>query len=406
MLKYLTIYKNKSLFMILLFGLNSGLTLLLSGNTLNFWLSRDGVSNITVGLFSLAATPYVFKFIIAQFIDKMELPYVSKIIGNKKSWHLTALIFLIISMVIIGLLNPVNHIVLTAILGFCIALFSVIQDVVLDSYRLEILDNNTYGTGSATYTFGYRIGMLISGGGAIYISIYLPWGTVYHLMALVLLVLSIPILLYKETRYEVETYINKINLIFLPFQHFKSIKNIGIIILFILLYRISDNFISVMINPFLIKANFSEIEIATASKTFGTVATIIGGFIGGSLISKLNIYKSLYVFGIIHVAGHALLLAQNIIGHNIIMLYLMTGAEALTGGMVMIALIAFISKQCSGKYAASQYALLTSFMGLSRVLFPSISGFLVSEWGWNIFFIFMIILSLPGLLLIRFLPKS
>jgi PAT family beta-lactamase induction signal transducer AmpG len=160
-IKSLIIYSNPIILKIWFFGLSSGLTLLLSGNTLNFWMAKEGLDKITIGLFSLVALPYVCKFLLAPIIDLVKIPYLSHLLGQRKAWILVSQISIIIFVILLSFTDPKIQLLYTAIFSFCIALSSVTQDIALDGFRVEILQNQYKAPGSAMYIFGYRIGMFI-----------------------------------------------------------------------------------------------------------------------------------------------------------------------------------------------------------------------------------------------------
>jgi PAT family beta-lactamase induction signal transducer AmpG len=411
---FLNAYKQPNMLKIWVFGFSSGLALFLSGNTLNFWLAKLGVSTITIGLFSLVALPYACKYAVAPLVDRVDIPYLSRKLGRRKAWIFLSQLLLITFLIRLSQISPKDQLTLTAIYGFFIALFSVTQDIALDAYRISSLKEGEQGPGSAMYIFGYRVGMLVSGGGAIYLSSYLPWGTVYQLMALCVTINMIAILFTRET--SLDTLMEKpqnaatplkwiYNVFFEPFEKLGNLKHLTLILGFVLLYRLSDNLIATMANPFFLSVGFDEKEIATAAKFFGVIAALIGGVISGYLIPSLSITRSLLIFGGIHVLSHILFILQAWVGHNLPLLYVVIGIENITSGMAMTAYIAYISGMCQGKYAGTQYALLSSMMGLSRVALPSLSGFVVEYTDWQIFFMLVVLSGIPALLLIPFLKK-
>jgi PAT family beta-lactamase induction signal transducer AmpG len=201
--------------------------------------------------------------------------------------------------------------------------------------------------------------------------------------------------------------VNKLYNFFInPFGHFLSIDKFIWVIIFILIYRLADNMLVIMINPFLIKIGYTAKEIAGISKFFGTIMVIAGTFICGHIMIKLNIRISLITFSLFHLLGHCLFIFLNFSGKNIPLLYFITAYEALTGGMVMTAYISFISSLCKGKYVATQYALLSSGIGLSRTLFPTASGIIVDSFGWNFFFSSIVLISIASVIFIYYMPKQ
>jgi PAT family beta-lactamase induction signal transducer AmpG len=405
-------YTQPLLLKICLFGFASGLSLMLSGNSLNFWLTKLGLSTITIGLFSLAALPYAFKFIWAPFVDLVEIPLLTRRYGRRLSWIIVSQLCLIISLLCLGVTDPATSIIQTAILGFIIAFTSVTQDISLDALRVNSLNDQNKGLVSSMYILGYRIGMLCSGGGAIYLSTFLSWGQVYMVLAGIVFINLVTIFYSCQNMEEnITTEKNQALQTFSDIvakckSSFINIKQLTITLLFIILYNLSDNIILAMSNPFFLSVGFDEKEIVKAAKVFGLAANLFGNFISGYFLRNMSIYKALLVFGSIHLITHILFIVQSLIGHNLNFLYLTMGMENFTSGMAMAAFITFITGLCSGRFAGTQYSIYSSMMGISRVIIPSISGFLVVKFDWPYFFLINVIIATIPLMLIPMLKKK
>ncbi|XVN43174.1 MAG: MFS transporter [Candidatus Rickettsia vulgarisii] len=407
------------LFVILLFGLISGFTIMITGNTLNYWLAKENISLQSIGIFSFILLPYSINFLWAPIFDTIKLGYLNRIFGHRLSWICLINILLSLSIFLISLINPTSNLILFAFIGLLISFLSSTQDTILGALRTEIIAKDKQGAVSGIYIFGYRIGMLISGSGAIYLSTYMPWNNIYKIFAISVLcysiILTIIILSLKDNPQDGANIINnstgkkRNNLIWFIrtiLQPVGSFSLILTIIIFLVLYRLPDNCINVMINSFLIHIGYDELEIASTGKFFGILSAIAGGLIASFIMKKKNILDSLLIFGIIHALAHSLFILQEIYGKNLLLLFVTIGFEGVTGGMTMTAYIAFIASICHGKFRATQYSFFTSMMGLSRAIFPAISGYIVAEFGWSNFFIFIILITIPSLLvLIKIAPS-
>lgn len=395
-------------------GFMSGMVLLLSSGTLNFWLVSEGVDKASIGVFSLISLPYAISFIWSPIFDHIKIPVLCRFFGHRFSWIIIMQILLSISVGWIGSFNPGDNLLTFAMIGLAIAFLSSSQDIALGALRAEIVPKHVQASTAGSYIFGYRIGMLVSSSGAIYASIYMSWQEIYHVFST--MILYFPILLYLVTYgMYVESPTEKKEQIsnYLSLSYWgEALKNIGskslviTILVFLILYRIPDNFISVMINPFLIETGFDAFQISTVGKFLGIVTAIIGGMIAGIAMKKMKPIDAMMIFGIIHALSHLLFILQNHMGNNIYILFLVVGVESITGGMVMAAYIAFITNLCHGKYSATQYAFLSSMMGISRSIFPSISGFVAEEYGWNLFFLSITILTIPPLIMSVILKRK
>jgi PAT family beta-lactamase induction signal transducer AmpG len=315
-----------------------------------------------------------------------------------------------ISIIALGLSNPQSGPGLTAFFALVLAFFSASQDIVIDAYRIEILDEDQQGAGAAMTQAGYRFGLLASGAGALYLATEINWSLVYGIMAGLVLVgfsttLDAPIpdadkTLHKmaksQDRWFRETIVD-------PFVEFFQRNNLGsalLILAFILLYKFGDAFAGVMANPFYIKIGFTKVEIANVSKIFGVFATLIGVFAGGIVVKRFGILKSLLYCGILQMLSNLMFAAQAAIGPQVGFLVLTIGIENLSGGMGSAAFVAYLSMLCNTSYTGTQFALFTSFMAFGRTWLSVVSGWVADQTSWAIFFISSTFVALPGLLLL------
>lgn len=432
----------KKLLLIWLIGLMSGFTIMISGNTLNFWLAKEHIDIRTIGIFALISLPYAINFLWAPIIDIKNIPILSKTLGHRTSWIVVIQVLLSIAVYILSRVNPSSNLLLFAIIGLMVSFLSSTQDTILGAFRTDIIESSKQGQVSGIYIFGYRIGMLLSTSVAIYISSYIQWNLVYELFSIVILSFPIVFLLlthchgeehrcvaiqqktminnYKEREhlqnkvksgwprsdaprhddYGILANISKI------ISSMGSKKHIILVLIFLILYRLPDNFIGMMINPFLLHIGYDEFEISIAGKFFGITNAIIGGLLAGFIMKYFNIFRSLLFFGALHALAHTLFILQEIYGKNIELLILVTGFESITGGMTMAAYIGFIASLCKGRFKATQYAFLSSMMGLSRSALPAFSGYVVTIIGWKMFYLFAALATIPSLVLVVYLEKK
>ena len=365
---------------------------------------------IDIGLFSLVALPYAFNFIWAPVIDSLKLPILNGYFGKRCSWIIFLQVVLSVFLYSLGFSDPKHNLFYTAILAVIISFLSSTMDIALNALRTDILQPNQIGPASSIYIIGYRLGMLIASSGVIYMSVYVSWGILYSAFAVMGLVVAIIIIflardfasyemvkekiIFKDSNYKI---VNLLNKIIKPIGNWRFIV---IILTILVLYRIADNFINIMINPFLLHLEFDEYEIATISKTYGVLTAIMGGLYAGHIMQNRNIYRCLFIFGVLHVVAHFLFIMQSLLERNTVFLFTVIGLEGFTGGMTMTAYIALITSLCKGKYSGTQYSFFSSMMGLSRAIFPAISGYIVYHYGWMLFFSFVAISAIPGLVIL------
>ncbi len=411
----LSLYVQPRLLIIFVMGFASGLPLALSSATLFFWLAEAGVTLTAIGLFALVGTPYSLKFFWAPFIDRIPLPVLTSLLGRRRSWMLVIQIGLMISIAYLGFSNPETTPALTAVCALAVAFFSASQDIVIDAYRIEILDVDEQGAGAAMTQAGYRLGAIAAGAGALFLADQVDWSIVYSVMA-VLVVIGMLMAIFapdpdkrNPAAGEAHTSIGLRSIVIDPFIEFfqrNSPATAITILAFILLYKFGDAFAGVMAYPFYYEMGFSKSEVATVSKIFGVIATVLGIFIGGLIVKRYGIMKSLLGCGILQMLSNLMYAAQAIAGHDVQFLYFTIGIENLSGGMGSSAFVAYLSVLCNTAYTGTQFALFTSFMAFGRTLLSASSGWVVELMGWFDFFLVSTVVALPGLLLLIWMMKN
>jgi PAT family beta-lactamase induction signal transducer AmpG len=380
-------------------GFAAGLPLLLTGSVLQAWMREEGVDLGTIGLFALVGLPYTLKFLWAPLMDR----FTPNGLGRRRGWLLIFQLFLIGSLLLLSLTQPAVAPWWLAVAALLVTFFSASQDIVIDAYRREALADDEQGLGASLYVNGYRVGMLLASGGGLILADYLSFAQVYQLMAAFMLVGVVTTLFAPEPSPAEGVPSTLREAVVQPFVEYFCRRDAVLILAFILLYKIGDTMASHMTTPFYLDIGFSKTEIGTVVKLFGFWATIVGGLIGGVLIMRLGIFRALWIFGILQgvsTAGFALL-AQ--IGASIPGLAAVITFENLSGGMGTAAYIAYMASLTNKKFTATQYALLSSLMGVPRVIAAAPTGFMADFMGWSTFFIACALIALPGLLLLRWL---
>lgn len=382
-------------------GFACGLPLLLTITVLQAWMKEEGVDLTIIGLFALVGLPYTLKFIWAPFLDRFIPPF----LGRRRGWLLIAQILLMVSIGVLGLTSPAEAPWIVAAAAMLVTFFSASQDIVVDAYRREDLADEELGLGSSFYINGYRLGMLLASGGGLIMADFMSFQAVYLIMAACMIPAVITTLLTPEPVITEKTPASMREAVFDPLIEYFSRGGALWILAFILFYKIGDTMASAMTIPFYLDIGFSKTEIGAVVKLFGFWATIAGSLIGGVIMLRMGINRSLWVFGFlqaISTAGFALLA---IIGYNVPMLAGVIAFENLSAGMGTAAYVAFMASITNKRFTATQYALLSSLMGIPRVLASAPTGFLAKHMGWIEFFIACTLIAVPGmLLLLKFAP--
>jgi len=385
-------------------GIPSGLPLALTASTLTVWLTEAGISKSAIGIFAAVAIPYSLKFLWAPLMDGTHFPLLGWL-GRRRSWMLATQVSMMAALLLMGSSNPEATPYLTGLFALFLAFSSASHDIVKDAYRVEILPAELQGAGSASFVMGYRIGMIFSTAGALYLASYTSWGMTYFLMAGLLAALLPMIFFLREPEeYKSDEALKEHglpgwikNFVVMPFVEFLKRPQAITILLFILFYRMTDAFLGTMANPFYLELGFTKIQIAEVVKLYGLVATIFGSIIGGALVFRVGVIRSLWIGGIAASISNLMFVWQAHVGAEPYALALTISLDNLSAGLATSAFVAYMSQLCNVRFTATQYALLSSFAAFGRTWLSTPSGYAAERLGWDGFFMLSTAIGLPAL---------
>ena len=388
-------------------------------STLTAWLTEAGATRTSIGFFSWIGITYSIKVFWAPIVDKLKLPVLHAWLGQRRSWMLLGQLGIAVGLLMMAMTNPSQNLGMMAAFGLLVAFSSATQDISIDAYRIESATDEYQAAMSAMYVFGYRLALLVAGAGALYIAEYMSWPLAYMCMALLMGVGVLTVLLVREpasTRPSEKidsltavphNAIERLGVWFAdavagPFVDF--FKRNGwyalLLLLFIAIYRISDITMGVMANPFYLDMGFSKTEIADVTKIFGFFMTIAGSAMGGLLVARYGI-RPILLLGAAMVAVTNLLFAWLAMSEpNLWHLALVVSADNLSGGLAVVAFIAYLSSLTSSAYTATQYALFSSLMTLPGKFIGGFSGVVVDAAGYPSFFLYASVLGVPAIMLV------
>ena len=414
------IYTRPTVLGMVFFGFSAGLPYLLVFSTLTAWLTEEGVSRSAIGLFAWVGMTYSVKVIWAPIVDRAAIPFFGRVLGQRRSWILFGQMLVVFGLIAISIFG-VSNLPLLALFSVIVAFGSSTQDIAIDAYRIEAIEEEYQGAMSASYILGYRIALLIAGAGAFYVASFTAWSNVYLVMAVLMGVGFGAVMLAKEPLFSRQGLIREtdsafnvqkftfLNAVVNPFKDF-FVRNGSFALLIILLigvYRLSDIVMGIMANPFYLDMGYSKIEIANITKVFGFFMTIFGAFVGGLLVIKWGVGRCLLI-GAVAVATTNLFFAQLALlaDPDLNWLAVTVSLDNLSGGFATTAFIAYLSGLTNKAYTATQYALFSSLMTLPGKFMSGFSGFVVDSYGYFTFFLSAAALGLPAILLIWFYFKN
>lgn len=383
-------------------GFSSGLPLYVLLSLLNAYLRAEGLNLSVIGALSLIMFPYTWKFLWAPVIDRYRVLRFAR----RKGWIVLTQLILMVSIAALGLFNPLSSIGVITVLAFITALASATQDIAIDALRREMLPDRELGLGNSLFVNAYRVASLIPGGLSLILADYFPWSTVFLITALSLLPgFLITLIMHEKPALSVPRTLKEA--VVEPFHEFLSRNGVRaalLTVLFVFLYKLGDSMATALATPFYIDMGYSLTEIGIVAKNVGLWSMVLGGLAGGVLMLKIGINQALWYFGVgqvVTILGFWLLAHEGINGTpHILFLALVIGAEALGAGLGTAAFVAFIARETSPAFTATQFALLTSFSAVPRTFCNATTGFLVEALGWENFFLLCTALALPGMFLL------
>lgn len=393
-----------SLVVTFLLGFSSGLPLALTSSTLQAWFTVSGASLLEIGMLGLLGQPYVYKFLWAPLLDR----YIPPLLGRRRGWLIITQSALIGAIASMAFTSPEKtH--LSVSLALLVAFLSASQDIAVDAYRTDMLKPEERGLGSACVTWGYRIAIVVSGGAALVLADHIGWRLTYLVMAALMLIGLLTSWYAPEPIYEVKSDSPKTlaEAVIHPLREFLSRKSSLLILLFISLYKLGDALSLSLATPFLIRGlGFSLTTVGVVNKFAGLLATLLGVFIGGMMMTRLNLFKSLFTFGILQIIAIASLIILAVVGHHYPTLVAVVMLDNLCNAMGTVALVAFLMNLCDHRYTATQFALFSAFASIGRVFVGPIAGLMLGHMSWIAFFACALIACLPGLWLLWHLRNS
>lgn len=416
------IYTERRLLVILLLGFSSGLPLALTGSTLAGWMRDEGVDLKTIGLFALVGLPYVLKFIWAPFVDHVRIPFLTRLLGRRRSWLLLTQAAVAASLVMMGLVDPKAAPVLMAGAALLVAFCSATQDIVIDAFRVESLPREEQAAAMANYVAAYRIAMLTSTGGAVGLVAWLQaqgfpreagWSLGYTAMAALIGVGMLATLFAQEpdpadAREEPGNLAGRFRRAVLdPFSDFAAKRQWLTILFFIVLYKLADAYAGHMLFPFALDIGFDKAVYAGISSTIGFAAALAGGFFGGWLVNALGQTRSLWIGGILQTASNLVFSWLAFMGAVPWALAVAISVENFTGAIGTVVFVGWISSLCTARsFTATQFALLSALAAVGRTFISASAGHVAEATGWPMFFLVATLTGGPGLFLLWWLGRS
>ena len=431
----LRVYREPPTLRMLLLGFSAGLPLLLVLGTLSFRLREAGIDRTNIGYLSWVGLAYGFKWVWAPLVDRMPIPFLTKLMGRRRSWLLASQMLIVAGLVGMALNDPQLALLPVVWCALAVAFGSATQDIALDAYRIESADADRQAALAAAYQTGYRIAMIWAGAGVFWVAAWAEisptvqaavavtgevakdvvkaayqhqaWQTAYLVMAAsmglgILTVIFSPEPLAKVFKPAKNATEWLKSALVEPFADFiRRYKwHAALILALIATYRISDVVMGIMANPFYVDMGYTKLEVANVTKVFGVIMTLVGAFVGGVLSMRFGVMRVLMLGAALSAVSNLLFAWLGGRGHDLTALIWVISADNLSSGIASAAFIAYLSSLTNVNYSATQYALFSSMMLLLPKFLAGYSGKYVDAFGYGHFFTATAILGVPVLLLV------
>jgi MFS transporter, PAT family, beta-lactamase induction signal transducer AmpG len=421
------VYAQRRVLVVLLLGFSAGLPLSLTLSTLQAWMTESGVDLKTIGLFAFVGTPYWTKVFWSPAVDAIDIPILTGWLGRRRAWLLLTQVLLLAAIMLLACCDPKQAPMGVAIAALLVATASATQDIVIDAFRVESLNEDEQAAGMASYVASYRIAALVSGAGALLlVSAFASRGfdqqaayrVTYAVMGLLIVIGMLATLLAVEPESSlpaIEAHQGRghdkagnrlIEVAVASLKDFLSRDAAIAIILFVVLFKLADALATAMNTTFALKIGFSRVELAAILKGVGFAAALLGGFAGGFIARSFSLSTSLWIGGILQTVAILPFSWQAIVGHNLAWLTFAITAEQFTAGLGTVAFVAYLSALCGNPlHTATQYALLTALTALGRTVFAAGSGYMAEATGWFGYFLLSAASAIPSFILLVYLQR-
>jgi PAT family beta-lactamase induction signal transducer AmpG len=419
----LRVYGEPAALRMFFLGFGAGLPLLLVLGTLSFRLREAGIDRTTIGYLSWVGLAYGFKWAWAPLVDRLPLPGLTRALGRRRAWLLLSQLAIVGGLVAMAFADPAGGLRALTIAALVVAFASATQDIALDAYRIESAAVDKQGALAAMYQTGYRLAMIWAGAGVLWIAAMSAgasgydagaWTTAYLAMAASMAVGIVAVLLSPEPVRSVAptlpaggSALERLgawvqSAVVGPFADFLRRYRWQALLLLALIatYRISDVVMGIMANPFYVDMGYTKEQVATVSKVYGVIMTLVGAFVGGALALRLGVMRVLMLGAVLSAASNLLFAWLATRGADLTGLVFVISADNLSAGIASAAFIAYLSGLTNIAYSATQYALFSSVMLLLPKFIAGFSGAFVDAFGYVPFFIGTAALGVPVLLLV------
>jgi MFS transporter, PAT family, beta-lactamase induction signal transducer AmpG len=381
---------------ILALGAASGFPNQLTENALQAWLKDSGLSNTAIGVMTYVALPYLLKPLWAPLIDRYPLPF----LGRRRGWMLAMQLALAVALALLALQNPAAALAPVTACAFLIVFCSATQDIAVDAWRTDVSLPSERGPAAAANNLGYRFAAYAAAAFALVVADHFSWRAAYLMLAALMLGFCVASWRAPEPHYRHAPPRTLRESLVAPLKELLENPSAAILIAVVMFFKIGDAFANKLFTPFMMDVGFSKTEIGLIVKALFTASAIGGSILGGVLMVRLGLVRSMLGFGVLAAASNLLYCLLAAAGKSYPIMVVAVIVEHIAGAMGNIALVALIMALCDVRYSAFQYALLSAIALLPRYSLGYPAGWIADHGGWYVYYVTSFVIALPGLAMV------
>ena len=395
----------------LFLGISSGFTFAMIGATLTTRLAQHGINKSAVTAFALTFLAYNFKFLWAPIVDNVKLPLIGRF-GQRRSWLWLVGGLCMAAVAFLGVADPDQSLLLVAAAAITLGVCGATFDIIIDAYRIELLEPRQLGVGSGMSQYGWRIGAAAAGGMALEVATHFGWSAAYLACA----VFALPAMLVGVVMGEPARHrepppshgvVEALVAYFRPLAEFFQRQGALIVLLFVLIHKIGDTLANLTLRLLFQDLGFSNREIAFYDVYVGFAALLMGIFVGGILYARLGMKRSVLISLVLMAVSNLSFAALAAAGHSNLGMAAAVGFENFASGIGGVTVVAYLSALCNLRYTATQYALLSALASIvGRFLTGATAGGLIEAIGYVNFYLLTTLIALPGVFLFWWMMRS
>ena len=381
---------------IMVLGAASGYPNQLTESALQAWLKDTGATNTTIGIMSYVAMPYLLKFLWAPLVDRYPLPF----LGRRRGWMLVTQVALAMTIALLAIQNPAQALLPVTLCAVGIVFLSATQDIAFDAYRTDVSSPAERGPAAAASNLGYRTAAWLASAVALVIADAVGWRPAFLILAAVMLLFCLATFFAPEPRYQHQPPRSLRESIVEPLRELMGSPGALALIGVVLLYKLGDAFAMKLFTPFMMDSGFTKTEVGVVIKGLFTGSAIAGAVLGGVLMIRLGLLRSMLIFGVLAATSNLLYCALAVAGKSYPIMVAAVVIEHIAGAMGNIAVVALIMALCDVRFSAFQYAILSALALLPRYSLGYPAGWVADHGGWFIYYVVSFLIAMPGLAMV------